>query len=802
MPLAAPAGYVVTRSKTDDSYQVWRFEPESADMLTAVPIDAGASYDRTRSIIWIGNYLLDWGPARNALGAPFFDFRLFTFNPSSGDPLNVPPLQHGQWSKKKFWGTQVDFGNPEGGHKQFINAAALQLIPLGTFLLNWIPTDGRGTYALWNFDPAETAPGTADPLPGQYPVTTQGSFRDIQRGHELIPLNNYLLDREVATGRFRLWSFDPQLTNPASYPPIQQGFWPEITPDRKLVPVGNYVIDWAPADGSYRLWRFDPASPNALVGPVRTGALPAGLGAESTLTGFLPSIPVDKTRAAVPGTMDFMRTKIKHVVYYMLENRAFDHVVGWLYENGPNNLKIIGPPGPYDGANTRFYNVDADSPNSNNKVYLSKYNGGKLSVDIDLEIFRYDPYHDGSDVLRQYFFANREGYAQRATPDMGGFVWNNSSTQVMLTYTPEQLPVLNGLAANFAISDRWFCSLPSSTDANRAFALTGSSMGELNNFMEPPQYIYWPDQPHRPSLFKTLWTNGVSDWKIYNSTEWMDHVFTYELFLEGQIPTVDADVAAGNQNYVAPIDRFYADAKAGNLPALSVIEPVWIGAAGTTSYHPGADLVPGEEQLNAIYNAIRTSPQFDETLLVITFDEHGGIFDHVPAPYAERPWPNDVNDGFKFDLMGPRVPTILVSPLIEQNTVFRSDTGVEFDGTSFMATLFHWLGIPQDRWFMGGRANHAPTFEAVLTRDVPRTDAPVLQPPYDRNFPPEGPRLPHTRISDLHRNIARQIVRSITRGKQTASEVIAITDQIEAEATDVAALTRKINQLKKQFSSG
>ena len=383
---------------------------------------------------------------------------------------------------------------------------------------------------------------------------------------------------------------------------------------------------------------------------------------------------------------------------------------------------------------------------------------------------------------------------------MGGFVWNNASEQVMLTYSPEQIPVLNGLAKHFAISDRWFCSVASSTDANRACALTGSAMLELNNFMTPPQYLYWPQQPHRPSVFKLLWTNGITSWRIYNSIQWQQHVFTYELFLEGQIPSVDASVQAGLPTYVAPIAQFYSDAQAGTLPAFCLIEPVWIGSNGTSSYHPGADLVPGEEQLNQIYDALRKGPAWNETLLVITFDEHGGIFDHVPPPYGARPWPHDVNDGFQYDLMGPRVPTILVSPLIEENTVFRSGTGVEYDGTSFLATLLQWCGIPKARWFMGGRTNEAPTFENVLTRTTPRKQSPTLEPPHDKNYPPNGPRKPKEKVTSLHLEMAHQIVTSMARGSLTPAETVALSDQVAREATDVQTLTRMLDGLKKRFS--
>ena len=477
------AGCLVARSTKSDSYQMWRFDPDGKDILAPLPLNPGASYDRRNNLLWIGGYFLGWGTAQPSIGAPYFNFQLVPFDPASRDPLSAPPLQHGQWSKKKFWGMLPDFGNPEGSRNQYDTGEELTLIPLGTFLMNLIPTAGRGTFAVWNFDPCPTAPGTVDPVAGNYSYTPQGAFRDMQLGDELIPLNGYVLDRRRTTGEFRLWSFDPQARMPLAHPAVQQGRWTTITSDHELVPIGNYVLDWVPSDRSYRLWLFDPASADPLTGPVRTGTLPDGITADSRLLGFEPTVPVAADRASIPGTIEFMRTRIKHVVYYMLENRSFDHIVGWLHDKDDIGLRVIGPPGPYKGASTELFNLDGDE-----KVGLSLYKDGKLSTDYPLELFTFDPYHDLSDTLRQLFFANRNGYAERAEPDMGGFIWNNGSRQVMQTYSPEQLPVLNGLARHFAISDEWFCSIPSSTDANRAFSLTGSAMMESSNFMSPPQY--------------------------------------------------------------------------------------------------------------------------------------------------------------------------------------------------------------------------------------------------------------------------------------------------------------------------
>jgi hypothetical protein len=318
MPLSpdrSTSSFLIHRNTLADSYSIWRFDPDAEDPFIPVDLDPGASFDRRNSLIWVGGYFLEWGPVQDARTAsPYYEYRLYPFDPASTDPLSVPALQSGQWPKKKFWGHGADFANPHGGHEQFEMTDALTLIPLGTFLLNLIPTEDRGTFSLWNFDPCPDAPGQADPIPGNHPYTPAGSFRDIQLGHELLPLDGYALDRTVATGEYRLWSFDPQATIPLVHPPVQQGIWAGIGAAHRLVPLGDHVLEWNPKDRSYRLWRFDPKSGDPLCGPERTGTMPAAFTSDTTLFGFQPNTPVNAERAADPGTIDFMRSKIRHVV--------------------------------------------------------------------------------------------------------------------------------------------------------------------------------------------------------------------------------------------------------------------------------------------------------------------------------------------------------------------------------------------------------------------------------------------------------------------------------------------------------
>jgi hypothetical protein len=183
---------------------------------------------------------------------------------------------------------------------------------------------------------------------------------------------------------------------------------------------------------------------------------------------------------------------------------------------------------------------------------------------------------------------------------------------------------------------------------------------------------------------------------------------------------------------------FFADAKAGTLPDFSYIEPKWgyeaVSKVVGNDYHPPIFVGCGEHFLYQVYTHLQQSPQWKDTLLIVTFDEHGGTYDHVPPPgTAINPdGINGIENGFKFDQFGARVPTLLISPYIPKGTVFRSGKGDEhpYDHTSFIKTVLMWAGMTRDEIHFGNRAQDAPTFEGVLS-DQRVNLSPSVSPPAD-----------------------------------------------------------------------
>jgi phospholipase C len=303
---------------------------------------------------------------------------------------------------------------------------------------------------------------------------------------------------------------------------------------------------------------------------------------------------------------------------------------------------------------------------------------------------------------------------------MQGFVVNYEKTagaaadQIMQTYTSSQVPVITSLAREFAVSDAWFCSVPSQTWPNRAFVHAGTSNGNVDNGRVPNPF-HW----NVTTIFNVLSSVGAS-WKVYNDS------FTPSLtrLMFPQLWDISLN------SHFRGFDAFHDDCASDSLPQYSFVEPDFLSARANDE-HPPHDVSAGERFLAAVWQAVSGSPAWTNTLLLITYDEHGGCFDHVLPPsnaICPDPASNPGRGGFSFDRFGVRVPAVVVSPFIERGTVFRSPTGAPYDHTSVLATLRDWLVIPPAQMLRSQRVAAAPTLEQVLTLATPRTDLPQITP--------------------------------------------------------------------------
>ena len=460
---------------------------------------------------------------------------------------------------------------------------------------------------------------------------------------------------------------------------------------------------------------------------------------------------------------------IRHIVYLMLENRSLDNVLGWLYEHEhPANVLPAGSSAHFEGLRKDMYCLD----DRGGKHYVVRGTGGRNAVP------RFDPNETFEHVHNQLFgvMANPDAStapmtdpAKTDVPEMNGFYkdyakWYRNNREIMMSYTPEELPVLNGLAKNFAVSDHYFSSVPTQTNCNRAFAATGNSLGR-NEAGEP-----WGWVNNRNSSFlarpegqqfseRTIWNvldeqdqNHTSDWMIFNSHgSWLEDAvgaegyrYTRRIMEQLQNSGFDQHFAEVGSASVGATGSLFGRIANGTLPRFSFIEPSWtlpfgpgLGPNGT-DYHPPGDIRKGEKFLRELYEALSGNPDIWNSLLfIINFDEHGGTYDHVPPPQtAAPPWqgasdtpvPAGVEYGYQFNSFGVRVPLILVSPYIQEKTVFRADGDIPYDHTSVLATILTLMGVDRKHWRLGARVENAPLFDDVLS-DKPRSDIPSFTDP-------------------------------------------------------------------------
>jgi phospholipase C len=271
---------------------------------------------------------------------------------------------------------------------------------------------------------------------------------------------------------------------------------------------------------------------------------------------------------------------------------------------------------------------------------------------------------------------------------------------------------------------------------NRAFACAATSQGHMD------------DKTHTftsPTIFGLLDAAGLG-WTVYGYDE---EPLTKATFT--QISSADA-------SHFGKFTDFQAAAAAGTLPPYTFLEPSWSSTGN--SQHPNYDVALGEQLIHDVYEALLAGPGWPGTLLVITYDEHGGCFDHVPPPWGATPPDSTVADTtppFGFDRFGVRVPTVLVSPLIAAGTVYRAAAGT-LDHTSILQTVEQRWNLPT----LTARDAAAPAFGDVLTLTAPRTDdvlAGVTVPP-----PASGPAPAAGTVSHLESIHAELLGRQLPAG--------------------------------------
>jgi phospholipase C len=217
-----------------------------------------------------------------------------------------------------------------------------------------------------------------------------------------------------------------------------------------------------------------------------------------------------------------------------------------------------------------------------------------------------------------------------------------------------------------------------------------------------------------------------------------------------------------------PWSAFLEDCKTGNLPDLTWLEPRYFEDFGkpASDQHPSHDVTEGEKLMKQTYEALRASPIWNDSLLVITYDEHGGFYDHYPTPMNNVPNPDgfvcpDTHPHFEFKRLGVRIPTIAISPWINKGTLVHDPTGPtadsKYDHTSTLATIKKLWNMPN---FLTKRDAWAGTFEGILQqRTTPRTDCPTKlpNPPSLRKLPLEGTR-PLSDLQESFINMAKTLL--------------------------------------------
>ena len=402
-------------------------------------------------------------------------------------------------------------------------------------------------------------------------------------------------------------------------------------------------------------------------------------------------MPLDRTLPGIQG--------LKHIVVLMMENRSFDHMLGAL--KAQNNA-IDGLTGTESNVNNTGAIVTVQP--------LAQYQS-QLDPDpdhhfpaVNLQIFS-EPDHGPPAPVTMGGFVSSYYNQQQNTPHSAEILYYFSADP------PINLPVLHTLAMEFAVFNRWFASIPGPTICNRAFAHYGTSFGQVSM-----------DVFYLGKQFKSIYERMLA----------ANHTCKLFYYDEASSTMEVVNILQNEPAIFGTFKDFQNACDANALPDYCFIEPNYTdhdspdgdGEVLACDQHPDHDVRAGEQFIATVYNKIRQNPNlWPNTALLIVYDEHGGIFDHVPppactpdTPFVAQPAATGTLDAFQFDRLGVRVPAILVSPWVAKGSVIND----VFEHASIPATVTEFFEVPFDA--RSARESAAETFLGNLTLPAMRGD--------------------------------------------------------------------------------
>jgi phospholipase C len=406
--------------------------------------------------------------------------------------------------------------------------------------------------------------------------------------------------------------------------------------------------------------------------------------------------------------------EIQHIVVLMMENRSFDHMLGYLKDDGmPDVNGLVGNESNLDSANTK-HTVHPYPP----------------------EPFpdSFDPCH-APECVKDQLKGNNGGFVRNfqkwmakhnvdPPPDPG---------YVMGHYTAQHLPVYDFLARNFCVCDAWHSSIPGDTMPNRLYSIAGkeadpvgTELGALVSWLPASVKAEFAKAPvyNVPAFTRQL---HDGDWRWYShdpaTLRAVDKKYR-------SFPNLDRDnfawfdkkeISLGMQLGELPIvldDSFLDHAANGKLRKVSWIDPNFVNLkvfdTSSDDDHPPSHIHAGQQLVLTLYDSLARSPNWDDTLLIITYDEHGGFYDHVKPPKVKA------GDGSKYPTFGVRVPALVIGPRVRKQVCH-----TQFDHTSLIATILRRFAANPDKAVakMGPRTEQAADVSDCLGDSV-RDDVP------------------------------------------------------------------------------